>query len=58
MRGCGTTNGLGKLPPPEAVLFRIASSPHPRIPHASMLSSNARCSPRPLRLAAYIATSA
>jgi hypothetical protein len=27
MRGYGRTNGLGKLLPPEAVLFRIPSSP-------------------------------
>ena len=39
--------------------FRIPAYPHSLIPaHVNMLSSNARCSPRPLRLAAYIATSA
>jgi hypothetical protein len=32
MWGCEYTNGLGTLLPPEAVSFRISSSPHPRIP--------------------------
>jgi len=32
MRGCGKTNGLGRQNLPEAVLFRIPSSPHPLIP--------------------------
>jgi hypothetical protein len=71
MRGCGAAgqrirHDLGKPMRPEVAsapsAARRPAAPPPRRPAAphypNMLSSNARCSPRPLRLATYIATSA